>query len=76
LQQHQIDSKSIDDYLAIGGYAALGKALCQMSGEEVLEEVKKSNLRGKRRRRFSGGQEMGRLPQRPGANQVCDRQRR
>ncbi len=43
----KIDSKSIDDYLSIGGYSALAKALFQMTPEEVLEEVKKSNLRGR-----------------------------
>ena len=42
-----IDPKSIDDYLAIGGYAALQKALSEMTPEDVLEEVKKSNLRGR-----------------------------
>ena len=42
-----IDPKSIDDYLAIGGYSALAKALFQMTAEQVLEEVKKSNLRGR-----------------------------
>ncbi|HAU32004.1 MAG: NADH:ubiquinone oxidoreductase, NADH-binding (51 kD) subunit [Desulfotomaculum sp. 46_296] len=42
-----IDPKSIDDYLAQGGYAALAKALFQMTPEQVLEEVKKSNLRGR-----------------------------
>jgi NADH:ubiquinone oxidoreductase subunit F (NADH-binding)/(2Fe-2S) ferredoxin/Pyruvate/2-oxoacid:ferredoxin oxidoreductase delta subunit len=42
-----IDPKSIDDYLAIGGYSALAKALFEMSPELVLEEVKKSNLRGR-----------------------------
>ena len=42
-----IDPKSIDDYLAIDGYAALAKALASMSDIEVLEEVKKSNLRGR-----------------------------
>jgi NADH-quinone oxidoreductase subunit F len=42
-----IDPKSIDDYLAIGGYSALAKALFQMTDEEVLEEVKKANLRGR-----------------------------
>jgi len=42
-----IDPKSIDDYLAIGGYAALQKALYDMTPEGVLEEVKKSNLRGR-----------------------------
>ncbi len=43
----KINSKSIDDYLAIGGYSALAKVLFRMSAEEVLEEVKKSNLRGR-----------------------------
>jgi NADP-reducing hydrogenase subunit HndC len=42
-----IDPKSIDDYLAIGGYSALQKALYDMTPEGVLEEVKKSNLRGR-----------------------------
>lgn len=43
----KIDSKSIDDYLSIDGYSALAKALFQMTAEEVLEEVKRSNLRGR-----------------------------
>jgi NADH-quinone oxidoreductase subunit F len=43
----RIDSKSIDDYLAIGGYTALAKALFRMTAEEVVDEVKKSNLRGR-----------------------------
>lgn len=43
----RIDSKSIDDYLAIGGYSALCKVLSQMSDLDVLEEVKRSNLRGR-----------------------------
>ena len=42
-----IDPKNIDDYIAIGGYGALCKALFQMSPEQVLEEIKKSNLRGR-----------------------------
>ena len=43
----RIDPKSIDDYIALGGYSALTKALFKMSPEEVLGEVKKSNLRGR-----------------------------
>ena len=42
-----IDPKSIDDYLAIGGYSALAKVLSGMTPEEVLTEVKKANLRGR-----------------------------
>jgi len=43
----RIDPKRIDDYLAVGGYAALSKALFEMSPEQVLDEVKKANLRGR-----------------------------
>ena len=42
-----IDPKSIDDYIALGGYSALSKALLGMTPEQVLEEVKKANLRGR-----------------------------
>ena len=51
----KIDSKNIDDYLAIGGYAALAKALSEMTDVEVLEEVKKSNLRGRGGAGFPAG---------------------
>ena len=61
----KIDSKSIDDYLAIGGYSALAKALSEMTAEEVLEEVKKSNLRGQGRRRLSRRAESGKDPAMP-----------
>lgn len=43
----KIDPKSIEDYVALGGYAALSKALFEMTPEQVLEEIKRSNLRGR-----------------------------
>jgi NADH:ubiquinone oxidoreductase subunit F (NADH-binding)/(2Fe-2S) ferredoxin/ferredoxin len=43
----KIDPKSIDDYLAIGGYSGLVKALFQNTPEQVVELVKNSNLRGR-----------------------------
>ena len=43
----QIDPGNIGDYLALGGYAALSKALFQMSPEEIINEIKKSGLRGR-----------------------------
>ena len=43
----KIDPKRIDDYLTLGGYSALAKVLLQMTSDQVLEEVKKSNLRGR-----------------------------
>jgi NADH-quinone oxidoreductase subunit F len=42
-----IDPRDIDDYIALDGYAALSRALLQMTPEQVLEEIKKSNLRGR-----------------------------
>ncbi|MHC1589953.1 MAG: NAD(P)H-dependent oxidoreductase subunit E, partial [Candidatus Hecatellaceae archaeon] len=43
----RIDPKKIEDYIALGGYSALAKALTQMTPEQVIEEVKKANLRGR-----------------------------
>jgi NADH-quinone oxidoreductase subunit F len=51
----KIDSRSIDDYIALDGYSALGKALGRMTDIEVLEEVKKSNLRGRGGAGFPAG---------------------
>jgi NADH-quinone oxidoreductase subunit F len=42
-----IDPTRIDDYIAVGGYAALGKALSGMSPEGVIAEVRKAGLRGR-----------------------------
>ena len=42
-----INPKSIDDYIALGGYGALAKALLGMTPEQALEEVKEANLRGR-----------------------------
>jgi NADH-quinone oxidoreductase subunit F len=42
-----IDPKNIEDYIALGGYSALIKVLSEMNPEEVIEEVKKSKLRGR-----------------------------
>ncbi|MEW6374595.1 MAG: NADH-quinone oxidoreductase subunit NuoF [Thermodesulfobacteriota bacterium] len=42
-----IDPTRVEDYLAVGGYRALSKALFSMSPEEIIREVKKANLRGR-----------------------------
>ncbi len=41
-----LDPTSIDSYIALGGYSALARAL-EMGPEAVLEEVKRSGLRGR-----------------------------
>jgi len=62
----KIDPKSIDDYLALGGYSALAKVLSQMTPEQVLEEVKKSNLRGRGGGGFPAGRKWGECRNAPG----------
>jgi len=42
-----IDPTSIDDYFAIGGYTAFVQVLEKISPQQVIEEVKKSGLRGR-----------------------------
>ena len=42
-----IDAESIEEYLSIGGYSALAKCLFELSGEEVIQEVTDSGLRGR-----------------------------
>ena len=42
-----IDPESIDEYIARDGYAALAKALSSMEPEQIIEEVRKSGLRGR-----------------------------
>jgi NADH-quinone oxidoreductase subunit F len=46
-QNRQVDPLAIDDYLAIGGYAALSKVLARMEPEQVMKEVEDSGLRGR-----------------------------
>ena len=51
----KIDSRSIDDYIAGGGYSALARAMFEMSPDDVVSEVKKSNLRGRGGAGFPAG---------------------
>jgi len=62
----RIDPKSIEDYLALGGYSALAKALFQMTPEQVLEEVKKANLRGRGGGGFPAGRKWEECRNAPG----------
>ncbi|MBN1635616.1 MAG: NADH-quinone oxidoreductase subunit NuoF, partial [Deltaproteobacteria bacterium] len=42
-----IDAEKIDEYIARDGYMAAAKALTEMTSEDVIEEMKKSGLRGR-----------------------------
>ncbi|MEW6179522.1 MAG: NADH-quinone oxidoreductase subunit NuoF [Chloroflexota bacterium] len=54
-----IDPTSIEDYILNDGYLALGKVLTSMKPEEVIEEVKKSGLRGRGGAGFPTGTKWG-----------------
>ena len=43
----KIDADSVSEYIAIGGYSAFEKALFDMTGDEIVDEISKSNLRGR-----------------------------
>jgi NADH:ubiquinone oxidoreductase subunit F (NADH-binding)/(2Fe-2S) ferredoxin/NAD-dependent dihydropyrimidine dehydrogenase PreA subunit len=51
-----INPEDIDDYISVGGYKALEKAITQMTPEGVIEEVKKAGLRGRGGAGFPTGQ--------------------
>ncbi len=50
-----INPENIEEYIAFDGYQALGKVLTSMTPDEVIEEVKKSGLRGRGGAGFSTG---------------------
>ena len=50
-----IDPEDISEYMARGGYLALEKALKTMTPQQVVEEIKKSGLRGRGGGGFSTG---------------------
>ncbi len=43
----RIDAESIEEYIAVGGYSALSKALFDMSPDDIINEVTESGLRGR-----------------------------
>jgi NADH-quinone oxidoreductase subunit F len=56
------DSASIDTYLQDEGYQGLEKGLKQMTPDQVIEEVKRSNLRGRGGAGFPAGMKWGFVP--------------
>ena len=43
----KIDATSIEEYLAMGGYTALEKAIFDMNSETIIKEISDSGLRGR-----------------------------
>jgi len=65
-QNRQVDPCSIDDYIAIGGYNALGKALLDISPQSIVQEVIDSGLRGRGGGGFPTGRKWAECREAPG----------
>lgn len=66
MHNQDLDSSNIEEYIARDGYQALAKALTQMKPEEVLEEVRKSGVRGRGGAGFPTGTKWGFVRSAPG----------
>ena len=46
-QNREVNPRSIEDYIAIGGFSALAKAIGSLAPEEIIRDIKMSGLRGR-----------------------------
>ena len=65
-QNRQVDPCAIEDYISIGGYSAIVKALSGISPEKVIEEIKRSGLRGRGGAGFPTGRKWSQCLEAPG----------
>lgn len=70
----EVNPMDIDDYIAVGGYFALAKVLTEMTPEQVIEEVKKSGLRGRGGAGFPTGRKWEAARRAPGQKKyvICN----
>jgi NADH-quinone oxidoreductase subunit F/NADP-reducing hydrogenase subunit HndC len=61
-----VDPNNIDHFIAVGGYSGLEKALSSMTPDDVMEEVDKSNLRGRGGAGFPAGRKWKHVKGAPG----------
>jgi NADH:ubiquinone oxidoreductase subunit F (NADH-binding)/CBS domain-containing protein/(2Fe-2S) ferredoxin/NAD-dependent dihydropyrimidine dehydrogenase PreA subunit len=66
----KIDPCNIHHYIAVDGYGAIEKIFSSMSPEAVLEEIKKSNIRGRGGAGFPTGVKWGFARKAPGVNKI------
>lgn len=59
MDEHPTDSHTLERYLATGGYEAARKALGTMSADQVVDQVKASNMRGRGGAGFPTGVKWG-----------------
>ena len=55
----RIDAEKIEEYIAVEGYEALAKVVTEMQPAEVVEEIRKSGLRGRGGAGYSTGLKWG-----------------
>ena len=69
-----IDPTSIEEYIAVGGYEALGKALTEMTPVDVVKAVKDSGLKGRGGAAFPTGLKWELTANAPGTDKaiVCN----
>lgn len=69
-----IDPSSIEDYIVHDGYVALGKVLSEMTPAQVIDEIKKSGLKGRGGAGFPTGLKWGFVAKASGAQKyvVCN----
>jgi len=69
-----IDPNSIEDYIVHDGYTALGKVLSEMSPDQVMDEIKKSGLKGRGGAGFPTGLKWSFVARAPGQQKyvICN----
>ncbi len=69
-----INPERIEDYIAAGGYEALKKVLGEMSPEQVIDEIRRSGLRGRGGAGFSTAQKWELCRREPGKEKymICN----
>lgn len=60
-----IDAESIYEYIAVGGYSALERALFEMQPAQIVDEIKKSKLRGRGGGGFPAGRKWEQVARQP-----------
>ena len=65
-QNRYVDPLAIEDYIAIGGYSAIGKILSGIAPKAVVEEIKASGLRGRGGGGFPTGRKWAECREAPG----------
>ncbi len=70
----QIDATSIKEYFSIGGYTAFEKALFDMTGDDIINEITESALRGRGGGGFPAGRKWSQVKRQKEAQKyvVCN----